>query len=141
MVVGIAPISASQKLIGIGTMKRSSKILIAILVLLAFSLPLMAAEVEIQGEGTPQRKLQRGFLNVALSPIEISNELSKEVRNDTFPPSWVAGLGRGSIYAVGRALVGIYEMVTFPLPYPANYKPVLSPEFEWQHLASSDKKS
>ena len=134
MVIGIAPISASQKLIGIGTMKRSSKILIAILVLLAFSLPLMAAEVEIQGEGTPQRKLQRGFLNVALSPIEISHELSKEVRNDTFPPSWVAGLGRGSIYAVGRALVGVYEMVTFPLPYPANYKPVLQPEFTWQHL-------
>ena len=52
-------------------MKRSSKTLIALLVLLAFSLPLMAAEAEIQGEGTPQRKLQRGFLNVALSPVEI----------------------------------------------------------------------
>ena len=138
MVIGIAPISASQKLIGIGTMKRSSKILIAILVLLAFSLPLMAAEVEIQGEGTPQRKLQRGFLNVALSPIEISNELSKEVRHDTFPPSWVAGLGRGSMFAVGRALVGVYEMVTFPIPYPAKYKPVLSPEFPWE-LAPASK--
>ena len=120
-------------------MRKYSKTLIAILALLAFSLPLMAAEAEIQGEGTPQRKLQRGFLNVALSPIEISHELSKEIRNDTFPPSWVAGLGRGSIYAVGRALVGIYEMVTFPIPYPANYKPVLSPEFEWQHLPSSEK--
>ena len=116
-------------------MKRSSKTLIALLALLAFSLPLMAAEAEIRGEGTPQRKLQRGFLNVALSPIEISNELSKEVKNDTFPPSWVAGLGRGSIYAVGRALVGVYEMVTFPLPFPAHYKPVLQPEFEWQHLS------
>ncbi len=94
----------------------------------------MAAEAEIQSEGTMQRKLQRGFLNVALSPIEISNELSKEVRNDTFPPSWIAGLGRGSIYAVGRALVGVYEMVTFAIPYPANYKPVLQPEFAWQHL-------
>ena len=121
-------------------MKKSFTLLIAILALFAFSLPLMAAEAEIQGEGTPQRKLQRGFLNIALSPIEISNELSKEVRNDTFPPSWVAGLGRGSAYAVGRALVGVYEIVTFPIPYPAHYKPVLQPEFEWQHLPSSDKK-
>ncbi|MDD5225955.1 MAG: exosortase system-associated protein, TIGR04073 family [Candidatus Omnitrophica bacterium] len=125
-------------------MKRTSKTLIALLALLALSLPLIAAEVapeaEIQGEGTPQRKLQRGFLNVALSPIEISNELSKEVKNDTLPPSWFAGLGRGSIYAVGRALVGIYEMVTFPIPYPAQYKPVLQPEFAWQNLPSSDKK-
>ncbi len=113
-------------------MKRSSKTLVALLALLAFSLPLMAAEAELQGEGTTQRKLQRGFLNVALCPFEISNELSKEVRNDTFPPSWVAGLGRGAIYAVGRALVGVYEMVTFPIPYRAKYKPIRSPEFPWQ---------
>jgi len=115
--------------------------LIALVALLTSSFPLMAEEAEIQNEGTPQRKLQRGFLNVALSPIEISNELSKEVRNDTFPPSWVAGLGRGAVYTVGRALVGVYEMVTFPFPYPANYKPVLQPEFTWQHLPSSDQKS
>ncbi len=140
MVVGIAPISTSHKLIGIGTMQRPYKTLIALFVLLAFSFPLMAAEVEIQGEGTPQRKLQRGFLNVVLCPFEISNELSKEVRNDTLPPSWIAGLGRGSFYAVGRALVGVYEMLTFPVPCPANYKPVLSPEFPWQLAPSADKK-
>jgi putative exosortase-associated protein (TIGR04073 family) len=123
-------------------MKRSSKTLIALLALLVFSFPAMAAvapEAEIQGEGTPQRKLQRGFLNIALCPVEISHELSKEVRNDTVPPSWIAGLGRGSIYAVGRALVGVYEIVTFAIPFPAHYKPVLSPEFEWQHLPSSSK--
>ncbi len=116
-------------------MRKLFTILIAMFVLLAFSLPARAAvapEVEIQGEGTPLRKLQRGFLNVVLCPFDISNELSKEVRNDTAPPSWVAGLGRGSIYAVGRALVGVYEMVTFPIPYPANYKPVLQPEFPWE---------
>ena len=100
----------------------------------------MAAEAEIQGEGTMLRKAQRGFLNVALCPFEISKELSKEVRTDTFPPGWVSGLGRGSIYAVGRALVGVYEMVTFPIPYPANYKPVLQPEFPWQLAPSSEKK-
>jgi len=115
-------------------MQKTFRALLAFALLFTLSLPLMAAEAEIQGEGTCLRKLQRGFLNVALSPIEISNELSKEVRNDTFPPSWVAGLGRGSIYAMGRALVGVYEMVTFPIPYPANYKPVLQPEFAWQHF-------
>ena len=78
------------------------------------------------------RKLQRGFLNVALSPFEISNELSKEVRNDTFPPSWFAGLGRGAIFMVGRALTGVYEMATFAVPCPANYKPILQPEFPWE---------
>ncbi|HOW87521.1 MAG TPA: exosortase system-associated protein, TIGR04073 family [Candidatus Omnitrophota bacterium] len=122
-------------------MKKSLKALTALVLLAIFTFPLFAEEAEIQAEGTPQRKLQRGFLNVALSPIEISNELAKEVRNDTFPPSWVAGLGRGAVYTVGRALVGVYEMVTFPLPYPANYKPVLQPEFTWQHLPSEKASS
>lgn len=113
-------------------MQKPVTIFIALVLTFVFSLPLMAEEAEIQGEGLPQRKLQRGFLNVVLSPFEISNELSKEVRNDTIPPSWVAGLGRGVCYTMGRALVGVYEMVTFPLPYPANYKPVLQPEFPWE---------
>jgi len=108
----------------------------ALLVLLAFACPLIAGEVapeaEIQGEGTPQRKLQRGFLNVVLSPFEISSELSKEVRNDTIPPSWVAGAGRGICYMFGRAFMGVYEMVTFPFPCPKGYKPILQPEFPWQ---------
>ena len=121
-------------------MQRTSKIFIALVLTLAFTSSLMAAEAEIQADGTPLRKLQRGFLNVALSPFEISSELSKEVRNDTFPPSWVAGLGRGCFYTVGRALVGVYEMVSFPLPCPANYKPVLQPEFPWQLAPSSEKK-
>jgi len=99
----------------------------------------MAAEAEIQAAGSPQRKLQRGFLNIALSPFEISHELAKEVRNDTLPPSWFAGLGRGAAYTVGRALVGVYEIVTFPLPYPANYQPVLKPEFPWEQAEEMPK--
>lgn len=113
-------------------MKRFLRSLIVAGVLLVLSAPLQATEIE--PDGTPLRKLQRGFLNIALSPIEISNELAKETRNDTLPPSWVAGLGRGAAYAMGRALVGVYEMVTFAIPSPAGYKPILQPEFEWGHF-------
>ena len=119
-------------------MKYLSTVLAALTVLLIAASSSQAAEIE--NAGTPLRKLQRGFLNIALSPIDISNELSKEVRNDTFPPSWVAGLGRGMVYTVGRALVGVYEIVTFPIPCPEHYKPVLLPEFPWEKLPSSDKK-
>lgn len=113
-------------------MRKFPRVLAAFLALLVFSLPLAVAETAIEGEGTPLRKLQRGFLNVALSPFEVSHELAKEVRTDSLPPGWVAGLGRGSAYAVGRALVGVYEMVTFAIPYPTNFKPVLQPEFPQQ---------
>ncbi|OQA57761.1 MAG: hypothetical protein BWY42_00314 [Candidatus Omnitrophica bacterium ADurb.Bin277] len=108
----------------------------AVLILSAFPVFFLHA-AEIEPEGTMLRKLQRGFLNVALSPIEISNELAKEKKNDTFLPSWFAGLGRGAWFTVGRALTGVYEMVTFPVPYPANYRPILKPEFAWHHLPSA----
>ncbi len=118
-------------------MKTLFKLLGVLFILLVCSTSLSAAEIE--NEGTPQRKLQRGFLNIALSPLEISNELAKEKKNDTFPPSWITGTARGAAFMMGRALVGVYELVTFPLPCPANYKPVLSPEFAWQHLPADSK--
>lgn len=118
-------------------MKTSLKILGVTFGLLFLAASLQAAEIE--DEGTPQRKLQRGFLNIVLSPLEISNELAQEKDTDTFPPSWVTGLGRGTAFMMGRALVGVYELVTFPVPYPGCYKEILSPEFAWQHLPSSNQ--
>jgi len=118
-------------------MRNLSKITAVLILLLTASFSLQAAEIE--PEGTAWRKAQRGFLNIALSPIEISNELFKEKKNDTFPPSWVAGIGRGIAFTMGRALVGAYELITFPLPLPANYKPILQPEFAWGHFPADKK--
>ena len=109
-----------------------------LLTFLLFSNFLYAAE--LASPGTAERKLQRGFLNIALSPIDISHELSKEKRKDSFPPSWFAGLGRGGAFAFGRALAGVYEVVTFPLPLPGNYEPVVEPEFVWEHLPADSSK-
>ncbi len=95
---------------------------------------------EIAQTGTPARKLQRGFLNVALSPLEISNELASEKKVDAVFPTWVTGLGRGSVFAVGRALAGVYDMVTAPVPYPADYAPLVYPEFAWEHLDHTQEK-
>ena len=91
---------------------------------------------EIAAPGTPIRKLQRGFLNIALSPAEISHELAKERNKDNFIPDWFTGLGRGSFFMVGRALVGGYEILTAPIPLPSRYEPVIYPEFEWEHFAA-----
>jgi putative exosortase-associated protein (TIGR04073 family) len=120
--------------------KAKLSILLVVLMSLFFAPLGLAAEItpgepaKIAGEGTPVRKLQRGFLNVALSPIDLSSEFQKEQNRETFPPSWVLAIGRGSCYMVGRALTGVYEMVTFLVPYPAGYAPVLYPEFTWEKL-------
>ncbi|HLD69595.1 MAG TPA: exosortase system-associated protein, TIGR04073 family [Candidatus Omnitrophota bacterium] len=94
--------------------------------------------VEIEATGTPVRKLQRGFLNVVLSPIEIAEQMSVEERRSLVEPTWAFGFMRGTAYMVGRTLIGIYEMLSFPLPLPANYEPVVEPEFLWQHFEHSE---
>ncbi len=106
-----------------------------LLFILLFTVPLLSLQAaEIEPQGTPLRKLQRGALDIALSPIEISNELAKEKTHDTFPPSWVLGFARGSFFMLGRIAAGACEIVTFPFPIPAGYAPILEPEFAWQHL-------
>ena len=93
-----------------------------------------AFAVEIAPEGTMQRILQRGFLNIALSPFEITHEVVHTQKYETALPTWIAGLVKGSAKTVGRALTGAYEIVTLPLPAPAHYAPVLQPEFPWDLL-------
>lgn len=102
-----------------------------------FSQNLQAAELE--NTGTAMRKLQRGFLNMALSPWELAHELTYGKKTDSVVPTWVGGLGRGSVYTVGRALTGVYELVTFPIPVPRQYEPVIQPEFAWQHFDESSE--
>lgn len=95
----------------------------------------------IAPKGTWRRKLERGFLNTAFSPLEISNALAEEkVKGDNFP-SWVIGLARGSYLAVLRAATGIYDVVTAPLPLPPRYEPTLLPEFSLDYLPSSKGES
>lgn len=92
-----------------------------------------AFSAEMEPAGTPLRKLQRGFLNIALSPMEISHEIRRDKKREDFIPGWVTGLGRGVSFAAGRALVGAYEMLSFPIALPAAYEPVVLPEFAWEH--------
>lgn len=108
---------------------------------LVFSVLPFVYSAEIAPEGTRVRKLQRGFLNMALSPIELSHELAREKGKDDFVPSWFTGLGRGSFFMVGRALAGVYDLLTAPFPVPANYEPVVTPEFAWEHLPKEESKS
>ena len=115
----------------LSAMRKTAALIFLILICISnFS----AFAAEIEPVGTPLRKLQRGFLNIALSPIEISTEWHNARKTDNFFPSWISGFGRGAAFAAGRMLTGLYEILTFPIPVPAHYEPVVYPEFAWEHL-------
>ncbi len=79
---------------------------------------------------TPLIKLGRGAANVltcwgeGVSQVKKANENSGAVGAVTYGPIV------GAVMIVFRAVVGVYEIVTFPIPFPDQYKPILTdPEY------------
>lgn len=84
---------------------------------------------ELAPEGTRERKFQRGLLNTALAPLEITHALKQAEKKDALIPSWMtAGFG-GTVNAGIRAVTGLYEILTAPIPWPRNYRPIYRPEW------------
>lgn len=80
----------------------------------------------------PIHKMGRGVVNVLTGWIE----LPKQVHLGTQEENPVAGVGWGLVKGAGLTLlrggVGLYEALTFPLPYPKDYA---SP---YEHMELSD---
>lgn len=78
------------------------------------------------------RKFRRGFCNMLTFHMEVGQQMSSVgAENGT---GWAAtvGLTKGILMSAARLLTGVYETVTFPLPLPAEYKPIMTnPEFFW----------
>lgn len=75
------------------------------------------------------RKLGRGVANLAFGWIDIFKGISDvAAENNT-----IAAMTWGPIYGLGKAVVrtaaGAYEIVTFPIPVPPDFEPLVQPEF------------
>ena len=86
-------------------------------------------------------KLGRGITNVATSPFEILVQPFRIGWADQKPYN---SLGQGIVqslyYAVARCLTGVYDIVTFPFPVPADYKPVFFPETLMEGYAAVNRR-
>ena len=76
------------------------------------------------------KKLGRGTANVLTAPLELLEQQQRANRDDGPFAGLTYGVFKGVCMTGVRALVGVYEIVTFPIPIPKNYKPILkNPEF------------
>ena len=76
------------------------------------------------------RKLGRGVCNSITFPFEIPLQIKRTNDVDGPMAAWTYGLLKGVGMTCVRAVVGVYEVITFPIPYPKNYEPLLrDPEF------------
>ena len=78
----------------------------------------------------PTTKLGRGLCNIVTSPFEIINQTTRTNESDGGFAAATVGVLKGAGWILGRAVVGVYETVTFMLPWPGDYGPILrDPEY------------
>lgn len=75
------------------------------------------------------RKLGRGTANVLFGIVEVPNQYTKAVAKHGGAAGFTYGLPKGIVRWIGRELVGVYEIITFPLPLPRGYRPLMQPEW------------
>ena len=75
------------------------------------------------------RKLGRGAANVGSSIIEVPKSIQESFYDDGPVAAVTHGILDGIYKFLVRGVVGAYEIVTFPIPFPAEYAPIVEPEF------------
>ena len=75
-------------------------------------------------------KLTRGLANTIQGVFEVPRNISNTTQTQGLLTGLTVGLGKGLGYGVLRMLVGLYEVVTFPIPVPAGYAPIIHP-YAW----------
>lgn len=77
-------------------------------------------------------KLTRGIANFTTGWVELPKQVYLVGKNE----GWMTGAIRGPIDGFGmllaRTIAGAYEVLTFPLPLPPQYQPMLKPDYVWQ---------
>ncbi len=77
-------------------------------------------------------KLLRGGVNLVTGWVEIPKRMQETTQRSGAAAGWTWGLTRGIGYGFIRSAGGLYELVTFPFPAPADYQPLMRPEFVFQ---------
>lgn len=78
-------------------------------------------------EDNPASKLGRGITNVVLSPGEYFVQTAKLMETHDPLTAYFGGVLQGTCKMVERIGGGIYEIVTFPVPIPKKYRPLMDP--------------
>jgi putative exosortase-associated protein (TIGR04073 family) len=112
-------------------LRRMKVKLLGLLLVFALFLPFCAlAETDEAPRGqNALRKFGRGIANVLFGIVEVPNQITKVTSDQGGGAGATYGVGKGIYRWFGRELTGVYDIVTFPVPFPKGYKPIMHPEF------------
>jgi putative exosortase-associated protein (TIGR04073 family) len=85
---------------------------------------------EVGAASNPTAKLGRGVLNIFDGLVEVPGTMIRDTKKENL----AVGLTKGAVHGLAntcmRLLGGAYEIVTFPIPVPADYAQMMEdPKF------------
>jgi putative exosortase-associated protein (TIGR04073 family) len=72
-------------------------------------------------------KLGAGFANVVLGPAELPKNVINTTNEGNLALGLTAGVLKGVLHMLGRAMAGVVDVMTFPLPT----EPLTTPQYVW----------
>jgi putative exosortase-associated protein (TIGR04073 family) len=105
----------------------TARLVLGVLLLLV----LAAAPASAQ---TAARKFGRGLAGMTTAFLEVPGQMVSETRSRGAGEGIPLGFAKGLGMIIPRVLVGVYEFVSAPFAFPAGYRPILQPEFPWEHF-------
>ncbi len=87
---------------------------------------------------TPLEKAGRGLAAMTTPFLEIPGNIMETTRREGAPAGWTAGFAKGLGMAILRPPIGVYELLTAPIAAPANFEPILEPEYPWSYFGPGD---
>ena len=81
------------------------------------------------------RKCGRGLAAMATGFLEVPGNMVAETRARGAAEGLPLGFAKGLGMIVVRELVGVYEFLSAPFPAPADFRPIIEPEFPWDYFS------
>ena len=84
----------------------------------------------------PIHKMGRGLVNVLTGWLEIPKQVQLGAQENNPVTGLTQGILRGTSLTLLRTGIGLYEAVSFPIPYPKHfaspYEPLELPDYSWE---------
>ena len=87
---------------------------------------------------TPGMKAGRGLAAITTPFLEIPGNILETSKREGQLAGWTTGLAKGIGMSVVRPPIGVYELLTAPIAFPADFGPIMKPEYPWSYFGSGD---
>jgi putative exosortase-associated protein (TIGR04073 family) len=94
---------------------------------------LLSSPAPADAQSAP-RKFLRGLAGMTTAFLEVPGNMVEQTDKRGAAGGIPLGFAIGCGMIVPRVLVGVYEFVSAPFPFPEHYDPILEPEFPWGYF-------